>query len=128
MRGTNDHAGARGSQWPRLEQQVQFARGHWRRDEGAVRSAGWWEAVTVTWSGAATPEERPRLWHRALAAAMDTIGPPVAELVAARARQLLARQRVSHAVLSSARRQLPTAVRALSRPAARALPHSDQLP
>jgi len=36
---------------------VQVARGYWRCQEqaGAVRSAGWWESATVTWSPAAAP-------------------------------------------------------------------------
>jgi hypothetical protein len=97
---------------------VQLSRGQWRRDEadGAIRSAGWWEAVTVTWSPAAVPGQRPRLWHRALAAAVDTIAPSVAEFVAASARHVLERQRGKRAVVHSARRQLPRAARALPRP------------
>jgi hypothetical protein len=95
---------------------VQLSRGHWRRDkaDGAIRSAGWWEAVTVTWSPA-TPGHRPRLWHRALAAAVDTIAPSVAELLAASARHLLERQRGTRVVVHSSRRQLPGAARALPR-------------
>jgi hypothetical protein len=107
-----------------LEQRVQFARGHWRREEesGAVRSAGWWEAVSVTWSPAAAPGHRPRLWHRALATAVDTITPAITpvitELVVASARHLLERQRGLRMALPSPRRQLPVP--------ARALPRSDQ--
>jgi hypothetical protein len=126
MRGTSGQPGAHGSQWLRLEQRVQFARGQWQREEGAVRSAGWWEAVTVTWSSAAAPEQRPRLWHRALAAAVDTIAPSVAELAVTGTRRLLERQ--TRAVLSSARRQLPATAKALPRAAVRALPRSDQRP
>ena len=39
----------------RWRKRVQVARGHWRRQAqaSAVRSAGWWESVTVTWSPAA---------------------------------------------------------------------------
>jgi hypothetical protein len=124
MRGPNDQFRAGGSQSPLLQQRVQFSRGHWRREEesGAVRSAGWWEAVSVTWSPAATPGHRPSLWHRALATAVDTITPAItpviADLVVARARHLLERQRGARMALSSPRRQLPTA--------ARALPRSDQ--
>jgi hypothetical protein len=101
-----------------MEHRVQLSRGHWRREEadGAIRSAGWWEAVTVTWSPAAAPGHRPRLWHRALAAAVDTIAPSVAELVAASARHLLERQRGTRVVVHSSRRQLPTTARALPRP------------
>jgi hypothetical protein len=44
-----------------------------------------------------TPRPRQeRLWHRALAAAVDTIAPPAAELVAAGARHLLERQHGTH--------------------------------
>ena len=95
MRGSSHHSWVHGNQRLWLEQRVQPSRGHWRREEadGAIRNAGWWEAVTVTWSPAATPGHRPRLWYRALAAAVDTIAPSAAELVAASARHLLARQR-----------------------------------
>ncbi len=122
MRGSSGHRRVHGSQRLRLEQRVQLSRGHWRREEagGAIRSVGWWEAVTVTWSPAATPGHRPSLWHRALAAAVDTITPSVAELVAAAARHLLERQRGTLVVAHSSRRQLPMA--------ARALPHSGKLP
>ncbi len=122
MRGSSGRRRVTASQRLWLEQRVQLSRGHWRRDEadGAIRSAEWWEAVTVTWSPAATPGHRPPLWHRALAAAVDTIVPSVAELVAASARHLLERQRGPRVVVHSSRRQLPTA--------ARALPRSGQLP
>jgi hypothetical protein len=118
MRGSSGHRRVHSSQRLWLKQQVQLSRGHWRHDEadGAIRSAGWWEAVTVTWSPAATPGHRPRLWHRALAAAVDTIAPSVAELVAASARHLLERQRGTRLVVDSSRRQLPGAARALPRP------------
>jgi hypothetical protein len=125
MRDADDQLRAGGSRPPLLQQRVQFARGHWRREEesGAVRSAGWWEAVSVTWSPAATPGHRPGLWHRALAIAVDTITPAItpiaAELVVASARHLLERQRGLRTALPSPRRQLPAA-------AARALPGSDQ--
>jgi hypothetical protein len=123
MRSPNDRFRAGGSR-PLLQQRVEFARGHWRREEesGAVRSAGWWEAVSVTWSPAGTPGHRPRLWHRALATAVDTITPAItpviAELVVASARHLLERQRGLRTALPSPRRQLPAP--------ARALPRSDQ--
>jgi hypothetical protein len=122
MSGPNDQFRAGGSPPPWFEQRVQFARGHWRREEesGAVRSAGWWEAVSVTWSPAAAPGHRPSLWHRALATAADTITPAIApvitELVVAGARHLLERQRGARGVLASGRRQLPAALRALPRP------------
>src|SRR6266699_5746858 len=117
MRGSSRHSWVHGSQRLRLEQRVQLSRGHWRREEadGAIRSAGWWEAVTVTWSPAAAPGHRPPLWHRALAAAVDTIAPSIAELVAASARHLLERQRGPRVIVRSSRRQLPTAARALPR-------------
>jgi hypothetical protein len=117
MRGTSGHPRAHGSQRLWLEQQVQLSRGQWRREEadGAIRSTGWWEAVTVTWSPAATPGRRSPLWHRALAAAVDTVVPVVAEVVAARARYLLDRQRGTRAVVASSRRRLPRAARALPR-------------
>jgi hypothetical protein len=41
------------------ERQVQFSRGHWRREDGAIRSAGWWETVTVVASPGARPQSRP---------------------------------------------------------------------
>jgi len=117
MRDRSSHRGAGSSQrlWP--EKRVQISRGHWRRDEadGAIRSVGWWEAVTVTWSPAATPGRRPALWHRTLAAALDTIAPSVAELVVAGARHVLERQRGPRVIAHSSRRRLPAA-RALSRP------------
>jgi|SRR5262245_3235223 len=118
MRDRGSHPRIDSSQRLWREKRVQIARGHWRRDEagGAIRSAGWWEAVTVTWSPAATPGHRPPLWHRTLAAALDTIAPSIAELVAASARQLLERQRGARVTAHSSRRQLPTAARALPRP------------
>ena len=72
-------------------ERVQVARWHWRRDEqtGGIRSAGWWESVTVTWTPAATPPSRCPWLHRALATAVETLGPPAAELVAATAWRLL---------------------------------------
>jgi hypothetical protein len=100
-------------------ERVQVARGHWRRDEqgGAIRSAGWWESVTVTWSPVATAPRRSSLVHRALATALETIGPPAAELAAATAWRLLDRKHGTPAVARSPRRrQLPGAARALPRP------------
>jgi hypothetical protein len=100
-------------------ERVQVARGHWRLDEqaGAIRSAGWWESVTVTWSPTATPPRRSPLLHRALATALETIGPQAAELVAATAWRLLDRRHGTQAVVPSPRRrQLPGTARALPRP------------
>lgn len=114
MRGSGgSHRGPAGQRlW--LEQRMQLSRGHWRREEAgsAIRSAGWWEAVTVTWSPAAAPGHSRPLWHRALATAVDTIAPSVA----ASARHLLERQRGMPGVVHSSRRQLPRAARALPRP------------
>ena len=115
MRDRSSHPWMNSSQRPWLEKRVQISRGHWRRDEagGAIRSAGWWEAVTVTWSPAAPPGHRPPLWHRTLAAVLDTIAPSITELVAAGARHLLEHQRGTRVIARSSRRQLPTAARAL---------------
>lgn len=121
MRDAQDHDRAGHSQRPWLARQVQLSRGQWNRDEqaGAVRSAGWWESVTVTWSPAALPEHPPPLLRRALAAAFDTTVPLIAEALAAGARRLLERRpRGRTEIAPSRRRQLPTA--------ARALPPSDQ--
>jgi hypothetical protein len=74
---------------------VQFFRGHWRRGEGAVRSAGWWESVTVTWSPAPAPGRSPAPLRRVLAAAADAIAPAIVELAAATTVRLIERQRRS---------------------------------
>jgi hypothetical protein len=123
MRDAQDHG--RGGQRQRLwlARQVQLSRGQWTRDEraGAIRSAGWWESVTMTWSPAAPPEHPPPLLRRALAAAFDTTAPLIAEALAAGTRRLLEhRPRGRMETAASRRRQLPTA--------ARALPRSDQTP
>jgi hypothetical protein len=128
MRGGADHPRARGAQERRLEQRVQFSRGHWRQEQaGAIRSAGWWESVTVTWSPAAAPERGPRLLHRALASAFDALAPSIAEFAAASARGLIERQRGRGTALPSRR---PLFAVARRRPAAvvPALPRSDQAP
>jgi hypothetical protein len=99
-------------------ERVEFARGHWRREEqaGAISSTGWWESVTVTWSPVATAPRRSALLHRALANALETIGPHAAELVVATAWRLLDRRYGVCAVLPSPRRrQLPGATRTLPR-------------
>jgi hypothetical protein len=126
MRGGKKRSGAAGGPGPWAERRVEFSRGYWQREEqaSAARSAGWWEAVTVTWSPAATPvgdtgrraATRSPLLGRALATMVDTIGPPVAELVAAGTLRLLDRWREARAVGPSGRRQLPAPARALSRP------------
>jgi hypothetical protein len=104
---------------PRLwRQQVQLARGHWRREEaaGSGRSAGWWESVTVTWSPAPAPERRAAVAQRALAAAADIIAPLLADVAVASAKRLLERRHPAHLIASPARPQL----------AARGLPRSDR--
>jgi hypothetical protein len=118
MRGSSRHHWVHGGEQLWLEQRVQLSRGHWRREEadGAIRSAGWWEAVTVTWSPTAIPGRPPPLWQRALAAAVDTIAPSVAELAATGARHLLERQRGRRVVVHSSRRQLPMATQTYPRP------------
>jgi hypothetical protein len=100
----NNHPGT-----PAPERRVQFSRGHWRRDEGAVRSTGWWESVTVTWSPAPAPEHRPALLHRALAATWDMIAPSVAEALTTSARRVLDRRVGRRTALPPSRRVLPAA-------------------
>ena len=95
---------------------MQFSRGHWRREEGAVRSAGWWESVTVTWSPAPAPGRSPAPLRRALAAAADAIAPAIVELAAATTVRLIERQRRSRPALPPPRRRLPPMARALPRP------------
>ncbi len=104
------------------QRQVQLSRGHWRREDaaGAIRSAGWWESVTVTWSPAPAPGRRPAVLQRALATAADMIAPVLADVAVASTRRLLNRR---HRVLpgaSSLRRQLVSV--------ARELPRSDRTP
>jgi hypothetical protein len=98
--------------------QVQLSRGHWRREDaaGAVRSAGWWESVTVTWSPAPAAERRPGVLLRALAAAADMAAPVLADAAAAGTRRLLDRRRRVHPVASSLQRQLASVVRELPGP------------
>jgi hypothetical protein len=76
------------------QRQVQLSRGHWRREDaaGAIRSAGWWESVTVTWSPAPAPRRRPAVLQRALATAADMIAPVLADVAAASTRRLLDRR------------------------------------
>jgi hypothetical protein len=98
-------------------QQVQLSRGHWRREDaaGAIRSAGWWESVTVTWSPAPTAERQPAMLQRALAAAADVIVPVLADVAVASTRRLLDPRRRMHPVTSALRRQLASVVRELPR-------------
>jgi hypothetical protein len=121
MRGASDHDRSQQGQglW---QQQVQLSRGHWRREQagGSIRSAGFWESVTVTWSPAPAAERRPAVLQRALAAAADMIAPVLADVAAASARRLLDRRHRTHPVTSSLRRQLASVVREL--------PRSDQTP
>ena len=121
MRDASGHSVAHESQG-QWRQQVQLSRGHWRREDaaGAIRSAGWWESVTVTWSPAPAPVRRPALLQRALAAAADMITPVLADVAVAGTRRLLERRHRVYPVASSARRQLASA--------ARELPRSDRTP
>ena len=105
------------------QQQVQLSRGHWRRDDaaGAIRSAGWWESVTVTWSLAPAPDRRPAVLQRALAAAADMIAPVLADAAVTSTRRLLQRRYQGRLAASLLRRQLLVS-------AARELPPSDRTP
>lgn len=98
-------------------QQVHLSRGHWRREDagGAIRTTGWWEAVTVTWSPAPVPGRRPAVLQRALAAAADMIAPVLADIAVASTRRLLDRRHRAHPVASSLQRQLLSATRELPR-------------
>lgn len=102
----------------RQGQRVQFSRGHWRSEAsgGAIRSAGWWESVTVTWSSAPASERRPAALHRVLATAAEAFGPVVADLIVASGQRLLERPRGGRTALPVARRRLPALTRALPRP------------
>lgn len=104
------------------QQQVQLSRGHWRRQDaaGAIRSAGWWESVTVTWSPAPAPDRRPAVLQRTLEATAGMIAPVLADAAVTSARRLL--QHRNHRLLAAS----------LLRPklvsAARELPRSDRTP
>jgi hypothetical protein len=104
------------------QQQVQLSRGHWRRADaaGAIRSAGWWESVTVTWSAAPAPDRRPAVLQRALAAAADVIAPVLADVAVTSARRLLQHRHYRLVVASLLRRPLV--------PAGRELPRSGRTP
>jgi len=118
MRGSKVMPAHQAGQGRWLER-VQVARGHWRREEqaSAIRSAGWWESVTVTWSPAAAPPSPSPWLPRVLATALETLGSPAAELMAATAWRLLDRRHGTRAVvLPQRRRELPGATRALPRP------------
>jgi hypothetical protein len=100
------------------QQQVQLARGHWRRQDaaGATRSAGWWESVTVTWSRAPAPDRRPAMLHRTLEAAAEMIAPVLADAAVTSARRLLQHRNHRLLVASLLRRQPVPAARELPRP------------
>lgn len=96
---------------------VQLSRGHWRREDaaGAIRSAGWWESVTVTWSPAPVRDRRAAVLQRALAAAADMIAPMLADVAVTSTRRLLQRRHHRLLVASLLRRQLAPVVRELPR-------------
>ena len=100
MRDASGHSLPRDYQgpWPR---QVHLSRGHWRHEdaEGAIRGAGWWESVTVTWSPAPAPGRRPAVLPQVLAAVADMIAPVLADVAVTGTRRLL--QRRDHRALLS---------------------------
>jgi hypothetical protein len=98
-------------------QQVQLSRGHWRREDaaGAIRSAGWWESVTVAWSPAPAPDRRPAGFQRALAAAASMIAPVLADVAVTSTKRLLQRRHRRRLVASLVRRPLASAARELPR-------------
>jgi hypothetical protein len=100
------------------QQQVQLSRGHWRREDaaGAIRSAGWWESVTVTWSPLPVPDHRPAVLQQALAAAAEMIALVLADAAVTSARRLLQRRKHRLLATSLLRRQLVSVARALPRP------------
>jgi hypothetical protein len=104
------------------QQHVQLSRGHWRHQDasGAIRSAGWWESVTVTWSPAPAPDRRPAVLRRTLEAAADMIAPVLADAAVTSARHVLRRRNHRLLVASLLRRQPVSA--------ARELPRSDPTP
>jgi hypothetical protein len=97
-------------------QQVQLSRGHWRSEEaaGAIRSAGWWESVTITWSPTPAPGRRPAVLQHALAAA-DVIAPLLADVAVAGTRRMLDRRHRTRPVAFSLRRQLASGNKELRR-------------
>jgi hypothetical protein len=104
------------------QQQVQLSRGHWRRADaaGAIRSAGWWESVTVTWPPAPALTRRPAMLQRTLEAAAGMIAPVFADVAVTSARRLL--QHRNHRLL------VASLLRPQPAPAARQLPRPDQTP
>jgi hypothetical protein len=119
MRDVSGHPDESQGLW---RQQVQLARGHWQREEaaGAIRSAGWWESVTITWSAVPAPGRRPAALRRTLAAAADVIAPLLADAVVASTRRMLDRRYRTRPVAFSLRRQLA--------PRTRELPGSERTP
>ena len=116
MRDAHGHGRAGQSQRLWLARQVQLSRGRWTRDEqaGAIRSAGWRESVTVTWSPAAPPQHPPRSCAARWRPHSTRPAPLIAEVLAASTRRLLEHQpRGRMETAASRRRQLPTAARAL---------------
>ena len=99
------------------QQQVQLSRGHWRHQDasGAIRSAGRWESVTVTWSPAPAPDRRPAVLRRTLETAAGMIAPVLADVAVTSARHLLHHR--SHRLLAASLLRRPPAS-----PAARELP------
>ena len=97
---------------------MQLARGHWRHEDaaGAIRSAGSWESVTVTWSPAPAPDRRPAVLQRTLGAAADMIAPVLTDVAVTSARRLLQRRNHRLLVTSLLRRQPVSAARELPRP------------
>ena len=122
MRDGNDLSPA--GQRARLAPRVELARGHWHREEagGSVRTAGWWESVSVTWPAPAPADPgraHPLLRHAAVTA-IDAMAPVLAGLAAAGAQRLItSRLRPAavggsrSAVRAAAARVLPAARRAL---------------
>lgn len=84
---------------------------------GAIRSAGWWESVTVTCSAAPAPDRRPAVLQQALATAADMIAPVLADVAVTGTRHLLQRRNRRLLIASLFRRPLVSAGRELPRSA-----------
>jgi hypothetical protein len=96
---------------------VQLSRGHWLREDrtGAVRTEGWWESATVTWTPAPGPERRVPLLRHAVATAFDAMAPSVVDLAATAAWRWLERRPGTRPALAPAHRALRAAPRELPR-------------